>query len=179
MKFILEILPLAAFFLAYQREGLMVATIVLMVATAISVVVLYIKERKIPVNPLISAILVGVFGGLTLALDNPIFIKMKPTILNLLFAVILVVGVKIDKPPLKYLMQAAIKMTQQGWKTLSVRWAGFFVFLAIVNEIVWRTQSEAFWVNFKVFGMLPLTMLFLLSQMPLINKHTIDNPSEN
>ena len=179
MKFIFEIFPLAAFFITYQREGLMTATMVLMVATAISVAILYAKDKKIPINPLVSAVLVGVFGGLTLALNDDTFIKMKPTILNILFAVILWGGVRMGKLPLKYLMQSALQMTEQGWRSLSLRWAGFFLFLALVNEIVWRTQPEAFWVNFKVFGMLPLTVLFLLSQMPLINKHTIDNPSEN
>lgn len=179
MKFMLEMLPLAAFFIAYQREGLMTATIVLMVATAISVTVLYVKERKVPMNPLISAILVGIFGGLTLALNDDTFIKMKPTILNLLFAAILIVGVKMGKPPLKYLMQSAINMAEEGWMKLSMRWAGFFVFLALLNEIIWRTQAEAFWVNFKVFGMLPLTLLFLLSQMPLLNKHMVDSDTEN
>lgn len=177
MKFLLEILPLAAFFIAYQKADLMVATAVLMGATLISVGILYLKDKKVPLNPLISAALVGVFGGLTLALNNDIFIKMKPTILNLLFAVILVVGVRMGKPPLKYLMQAAMQMTEEGWRGLSLRWAGLFVFLAVVNEIVWRTQPEAFWVNFKVFGMLPITLLFLLSQIPFIQRHIIDNSS--
>lgn len=179
MKFIFEILPLLAFFVAYNRFGLMEATMVLMVATAISVAILYIKDRKLHASPLISAVLIGIFGGLTLIFKDPIFIKMKPTILNLLFGIILIGGSLMNKPPLKYLMQMAIQMTEEGWKLLSLRWGIFFILLACVNEYVWRSYPEEFWVNFKVFGMLPLTMLFLLTQMPLIQKHIIDNPSEN
>ncbi len=174
MKFLLEILPLAAFFIAYQKTDLMLATLVLMVATAISVGVLYLKEKKIPFNPLISAVLVGVFGGLTLIFEDPIFIKMKPTIINLLFAVILIVGTLLKKPPLKYLMQMAIQMTEEGWRILSLRWAGLFIFLAGLNEYIWRNYPEEFWVNFKVFGMLPLTLIFLLCQMPLIKRHILN-----
>ena len=174
MKFILEILPLAAFFITYNQLGLMKATVALMIATAISVTTLYVIEKKIPLNPLISAILVGLFGGMTLFFDDPIFIKMKPTILNTLFAIILFAGVRMGKPPLKYLMQMAIQLTEEGWQKLSVRWALFFLFLAILNEIIWRTQSEDFWVNFKVFGMLPLSIGFMLLQMPLINRTIIE-----
>ncbi len=179
MKFLLEMFPLAAFFIAYNREGLMTATLVLMIATAISIGIIYLKYRKIPLNPLISAVLIGVFGGLTLFFNDDTFIKIKPTIINLLFAAILLIGVKIGKPPLKYMMQMAMQLTEQGWRKLSINWAFFFMFLAGLNEYIWRSYPEDFWVNFKVFGMLPLTIVFLLTQVPLIKRYMIDDHKQD
>jgi intracellular septation protein len=172
MKFLLEILPLAAFFLSYQQAGLMIATLILIIATTLSVTILYIIDRKIPLNPLISALLVGIFGGLTLYLNDPLFIKLKPTIINCLFAAILFIGVAIGKPPLKYLMGMALPLTDRGWRLLSLRWGIFFIGLALLNEYIWRHYSEEFWVNFKVFGMLPLTLIFLITQLPMIQRET-------
>ena len=157
----------------------MVATAALMMATAVSVAILYVRERRLPLTPLLSAVVIGIFGGLTLALKDDTFIKMKPTIVNLLFASILLVGLSINKPPLKYLMQSALHLSERGWRILSLRWACFFIFLAGLNEYIWRSYPEDFWVNFKVFGMLPLTLLFLLTQIPLIQRYIIDNASEN
>lgn len=178
MKFFLEILPLGAFFTAYQMHGLMTATLVLMIATTASIGILYIIDKKIALNPLISALLVGIFGGLTLILKDPTFIKIKPTIINCLFAAILIIGVTLKKPPLKYLLQMAITLDDQGWRILSLRWAGLFIFLAGLNEYIWRNFPEDFWVNFKVFGMLPISILFMLTQIPLIQRHMIEEEEE-
>lgn len=178
MKLLLEFLPLISFFIAYHQAGLMTATAVLIAATLISITILYLKERRIALNPLISASLVGFFGGLTLILQDDLFIKIKPTIVNMLFATILLGGVYIKKPPLKYLMQVALPMREEGWMKLSFRWGFFFIFLAGVNEVIWRNFSEEFWVGFKVFGMLPLTILFLLTQLPLIQRMAIDEQTQ-
>jgi intracellular septation protein len=183
MKFLLDILPLAAFFLAYQFGGnlpgyedkrILVATGALIVATLFSLSVTYIKDRKIALNPLISGVVVTLFGGLTIALNNDTFIKMKPTIVNLLFATILLIGLAMKKPLLKYLLEVAVKLTERGWRVLTFRWAIFFIFLAGLNEFIWRTQTEEFWVNFKVFGMMPITILFMLAQWPLFKREMIE-----
>ncbi len=178
MKIILDILPLAAFFISYQLGGLMTATIAIMAATSLSLLILYVMERKLSLNPLISGILVGIFGGLTLFFDNAIFIKMKPTLVNLLFAAILIGGLLfLKKPLLKYMLEIAFQLTEEGWQKLTMRWGIFFILLAAVNEVIWRNFSEEFWVNFKVFGMMPLTMIFMLSQLPLIKRHIINDPN--
>lgn len=178
MKFLLDIAPLAAFFIAYKTYGLMLATFVLVVATAITILVLYLKNGKIAMNPLITAVIVGIFGGLTLYFNDPLFIKIKPTIINCLFALILFIGVKMQKHPLKLLMGMAIQMSDKGWRTLSIRWGLFFIFLAIVNEVIWRNYSEDFWVNFKVFGMMPLTLLFIMTQIPLMQREIAETHNE-
>ena len=146
-----------------------------MVATVIAVLFSYILEKKIPIMPTVGAGIVLLFGGLTIYFDNDIFFKMKPTIINVLFAVILYGGILINKPLLKYLLGAALKLEETGWKILTQRWIGFFVALAILNEIVWRTQSTDVWVNFKVFGILPITFIFTMTQFPLIKKYQIED----
>ena len=124
--------------------------------------------------PLASGILITLFGGLTIYFDNKVFFYMKPTIINLLFAGILFFGKYVTKKPLlKIFFQNALNLEDEGWKKLSYRWILFFIFIAILNEIVWRTQSETFWVNFKVWGLLPITFLFTASQFPLINKYKL------
>ena len=125
--------------------------------------------------PTVGAGIVLIFGGLTIYFDNEIFIKMKPTIINLVFAVILYGGMLIKKPLLKILLGAALKLEEKGWKILTYRWIGFFIALAVLNEIVWRTQTTDIWVNFKVFGILPITFIFTMTQFPLIKKHQIDD----
>ena len=124
---------------------------------------------------LVSTIILVVFGGLSLFFKNEIFFKMKPTIINVLFAVILYGGILINKPLLKYLLGAALKLEEAGWKILTQRWIGFFIALAVLNEIVWRTQSTDIWVNFKVFGILPITFIFTMTQFPLIKKYQIED----
>ena len=131
-------------------------------------------EKKIPYVPLIGAVVISLFGGLTLYFDNPIFIYMKPTIVNIIFALILIVSkVFYKKNFLKFFLQSAFQLNEEGWSKLNFRWAYFFIFLAILNEIVWRTQPEAIWVNFKVWGMLPITIIFTALQVPLINKYKV------
>ena len=188
MKFLLDFFPLAAFFVAYQwgdafpgfeGQRILAATLALMGATFISLAITYAMERKIAMNPLISGVLVAFFGGLTLALKDDTFIKMKPTIVNLLFASILLIGLAYKKSLLRYLLEVAIKLTDRGWKILTFRWALFFIFLAGVNEVVWRTQTEEFWVNFKVFGMMPLTLLFMLSQWGLLKREMLPDQESN
>jgi len=125
--------------------------------------------------PTVGATIVLIFGGLTIYFDNEIFFKMKPTIINLLFAAILYGGVIMKKPLLKFLLGAALKLQDEGWKILTQRWIGFFIALAILNEIIWRTQSTDIWVNFKVFGILPITFIFTITQFALIKKYQIED----
>ena len=176
LKFITDFGPLLIFFTIYYKSGnnLSAAIPPLIIATLIAVAIIYFVEKKIPYVPLIGAIVISLFGGLTLYFDNPIFIYMKPTIVNIIFAVILIVSnIYFNKNFLKLFLQTAFQLNDEGWKKLNFRWAYFFIFLAILNEIVWRTQPEATWVNFKVWGMLPITIIFTGMQMPLINKYKL------
>jgi intracellular septation protein len=173
-KFFLDLGPLVIFFYFYKQYGMMQAIIPLIIATVISVVLIYWLEKKIPMIPILGAILVSVFGGLTVISDNKIFFYMKPTIINLLLASILIFGkIILKKNLLKNLLQSSIQMTDDGWKELNDRWIYFFIFLAILNELIWRTQSESFWVQFKVFGIIPVTLVFAILQVSLIKKHRI------
>ena len=165
-------MPLAVFFIAYKMGGVMAATVALMVATSISMGVIYGVERKIALAPLITGGVVMIMGGLTIALKDPAFIKIKPTIVNLSFAAILLGGVFIGKRGLlKYVLDVAFHLTDEGWRILSRRWGFFFVFLAGLNECIWRNFSEDFWVNFKVFGMFTLTIAFAVSQFKLVERY--------
>ena len=174
-KLLIDIGPLAVFFIFYLRSDLKSAIIPLMIATIIAVLFSYIMEKKIPIMPTVGAFIILIFGGLTIYFDNEVFFKMKPTIINLLFALILYGGMIIKKPLLKLLLGAAIKLEDVGWKILTQRWISFFIALAIINEIVWRTQSTDIWVNFKVFGILPITFIFTMTQFPLIKKYQIED----
>ena len=174
-KLLIDIGPLAVFFIFYTRSGLQASILPFMVATVIAVLFSYILEKKIPIMPTVGAGIVLLFGGLTIYFDNDVFFKMKPTIINVLFAVILYGGILINKPLLKYLLGAALKLEETGWKILTQRWIGFFIALAVLNEIVWRTQTTDIWVNFKVFGILPITFIFTMTQFPLIKKYQIED----
>ena len=174
-KLLIDIGPLAVFFIFYSRSDLKSAIIPFMIATIIAVLFSYIMEKKIPIMPTVGAFIILIFGGLTIYFDNEVFFKMKPTIINLLFALILYGGVIVKKPLLKFLLGAAIKLEDEGWKILTQRWISFFIALAILNEIVWRTQSTDIWVNFKVFGILPITFIFTMTQFPLIKKYQIED----
>ena len=174
-KLLIDIGPLAVFFIFYTRSGLQASILPFMVATIIAVLFSYILEKKIPIMPTVGAAIVLLFGGLTIYFDNDVFFKMKPTIINVLFAVILYGGILINKLLLKYLLGAALKLEEAGWKILTQRWIGFFIALAVLNEIVWRTQSTDVWVNFKVFGILPITFIFTMTQFPLIKKYQIED----
>ena len=151
------------------------AILPLIIATLLATGILYFLEKKIPKIPIIGAALVAVFGGLTLYFDDKIFFYMKPTIVNILFAGILFIGnFFLRKNLLKSLLETSIKLEDQGWEILNQRWTLFFIFLAILNELVWRTQSEDFWVKFKVFGIIPITLIFTMFQINLINKYKKD-----
>ena len=176
IKLFIDIGPLAIFFIYYKISGdLIEAILPLMVATVFSVLISYILEKKIPIMPTLGAGIVVIFGGLTIIFDNKIFIFMKPTIINIIFAAILYGGIILKKPLLKYLLGSALKLEEQGWTTLTQRWAAFFIALAVLNEIVWRTMSEEFWVSFKVFGIMPITFIFTMTQFPLIKKYQVDD----
>ena len=173
LKLALEIGPLVLFFVANARAGIFWATGVFMVAILISLSMTWILERRLPTLPLVTGLFVLVFGGLTLILQDELFIKLKPTIVNTLFAVILLGGLWCGKSFLKSLMGSMFSMTDQGWRILTFRWALFFVVLAILNEIVWRNTSTDNWVSFKVFGIMPLTLVFSIMQLPTMNRHRL------
>ena len=188
LKLALEIGPLMVFFFGNLRgEWLVdkfpalsavggpvfVATALFMAATVISLIVSKIVFHHLPVMPLVSGVVVLMFGSLSIWLQDETFIKMKPTIVNTLFGVALLVGLMFGKSLLGYVFNAAFQLDETGWKKLTLRWGIFFLVLAVMNEIVWRNFSDAAWVNFKVWGTMPITILFTLSQMPLIMRHTI------
>ena len=177
LKFITDFGPLLIFFFFYydSNKDLKVAIPPFIIATIISLVVVWFLEKKIPMVPLLGGVLITLFGGLTIYFDNPVFIYIKPTIINLLFGLALLFGKFFtDEPILKKMLGKSISLTNEGWEILNKRWIYFFFALAILNEAVWRTQSEEFWVNFKVWGLLPITFIFTAFQIGLINKHKIN-----
>jgi len=174
IKFLTDFGPLLIFFIIYFKNdhNLMLAIPPFVGATLLALVIVYFLEKRIPMMPLASGIIITLFGGLTLYFDNKIFFYMKPTIVNLLFATILFFGKYFtQKPLLKIFFNNALKLEDEGWEQLNLRWIYFFIFVAILNEIVWRTQSEVFWVNFKVWGLLPISFIYAASLLPLINKY--------
>jgi intracellular septation protein len=171
VKLMLELGPLALFFAAYSRFNIYVATAVLMASVLVTLAVSYGVLRRIPVMPLVTAVIVLIFGSLTLFFHDETLIKIKPTALYLLFAAALFAGLAMRKPILKILFDGALQVNEEGWRLLTWRWAYFFIALAVLNEIVWRTQTTDLWVKFKTFGFMPLTILFALAQAPLIMKH--------
>jgi len=188
LKLALELGPLLVFFFANARgeslierfpvlgqigEPIFLATALFMVATVIALAISWSMTRTLPMMPLISGIVVLVFGALTLWLHNDTFIKMKPTIVNTLFGAILLGGLLFGKSLLGYVFDSAFKLDAEGWRKLTFRWGLFFIFLAIANEVVWRNFSTDAWVSFKVWGIMPITIVFTLLQMPLIQKHTL------
>jgi len=178
IKFLVDFGPLAVFFVAYKVGGLMPATLALIIATLVALAIGYWATRKLALMPLVTAVIVTIFGGLTLWLNNDIFIKMKPTIVQGFFAVILFGGLLLKRPTLQFVMGEALKLTNDGWRQLTLRFALFFTGMAILNEIVWRNVPEDLWIDFKVFGILGLTVLFSLTQMPLMKRHMIDTGGE-
>jgi intracellular septation protein len=169
----LDLGPLLIFFLTFQLAGIFAATAAFMVAVLLALAVGYAIERRLSPMPLFTAVLVLIFGGLTLYLKNDTFIKMKPTVLYAGFGLTLLCGLLFGRLFVKYLFAAAFELTEEGWRKLTFRWGWFFLALAIVNEIVWRSMPTAAWVKFKVFGIIPLIMLFALAQMPLVLKHEV------
>jgi intracellular septation protein len=176
LKLALELGPLGLFFLASYRYNLHVATGVLMVGVVVALAISYGIVRRLPIMPLVTAVAVLVFGALTFYFDNPVFIKVKPTIVNCIFGAVLLGGLLFNRSLLSVLLDTAFSLDEAGWRKLTLRWGVFFFVLAAINEIVWRTQSDTFWAGFKVFGTMPLTILFALSQVPLILKHELKNP---
>jgi intracellular septation protein len=190
LKMALELGPLLVFFFGNLRGEwlvgkfpalsaiggpLLVATALFMVATVISLVISKIVFKHLPVMPFVSGIVVLVFGSLSIWLQDETFIKMKPTIVNTLFGVLLLGGLFFGKSLLGYVFNSAFQLDDEGWKKLTLRWGIFFLFLAVLNEVVWRNFSDEAWVNFKVWGTMPITILFTLSQMPLIMRHTVQD----
>ena len=176
VKFVTDFGPLVVFFFFYYNsdKNLKIAIPPFIIATLISLFVVWLIEKKIPMVPLISGILITLFGGLTIYFDNAVFLYIKPTIINVLFGLTLLFGKFFtDEPILKKIMGKSLSITQEGWNLLNKRWMYFFFGVAILNECVWRTQSEEFWVNFKVWGLLPISFLVALSQFPLINKYKL------
>lgn len=189
LKMALELGPLLIFFFGNLRGEwlaktfpaltaiggpLLIATALFMAATVLSLIISKIVFKHLPVMPFVSGIVVMVFGGLSIWLQDETFIKMKPTIVNTLFGVTLLGGLAFGTSLLGYVFNAAFQLDAEGWRKLTLRWGIFFLFLAVLNEVVWRNFSADVWVNFKVWGTMPITILFTLAQMPLIMKHSLE-----
>ncbi|RWH70732.1 MAG: septation protein A [Mesorhizobium sp.] len=194
LKLVLELGPLMVFFFANARGAwlsqkfpalaelggpIFVATGLFMAATAIALIASWLLTRTLPIMPMVSGVVVFVFGALTLYLQDDIFIKMKPTIVNMLFGGVLLGGLFFGKSLLGYVFDSAFSLDAEGWKKLTFRWGLFFLFLALVNEVVWRNFSTDAWVTFKVWGIMPITLLFTFSQMPLIMRHSLEGKTGN
>lgn len=191
LKLALEMGPLIVFFIANNRGEklaemfpalaelggpLFIATAFFMLATAIALIASWVLTRTLPLMPVVSGGVIFIFGALTLYLHDETFIKLKPTIINSLFGITLLGGLVFKKPLLKYVLGAAFELNEKGWFHLTIRWALFFFAMAIVNEVIWRNFSTDFWVAFKVWGNIPITVIFMAFQFPLINRHSIEEP---
>ncbi len=194
LKLALELGPLLVFFFANSRGEwlvekwpvlgsfggpLFLATGLFMIATAIALSASWVLTRTLPIMPLVSGVVVFIFGALTLWLQDELFIKMKPTIVNSLFGAVLLGGLFFGKALLGYVFESAFRLDAEGWRKLTFRWGLFFFFLAVANEVVWRNFSTDFWVAFKVWAIMPITLVFTFTQMPLIMRHSLDGkPAE-
>jgi intracellular septation protein len=174
VKLAVDIGPLVLFFAVNARFGIFAGTAVFMAAVLAALVVTYALIRRWPIMPLVSAAIVLVFGSLTLVLHDDTFIKVKPTIIYALFGAVLVAGYLLDKPFLAIVFDSMFHLNEEGWRKLTLRWAAFFFVMAVLNEAVWRTQSTDFWVNFKLFGFVPLTFVFAALQYPMMMRHAIE-----
>jgi intracellular septation protein len=175
LKLALDFGPLVLFFLANARWGIFVATAVFMAAVLTSLAVNYALTRRLAAMPLVTALVVMIFGGLTIWLQDETFIKLKPTIIYSLFAAVLLGGLFAGRTLLAFVFDSVFHLTEEGWRKLTLRWGVFFIAMAIVNEMVWRSVSTDAWVAFKTFGFLPLTVAFALAQTPLILRHSSGN----
>ncbi|CAN7750373.1 septation protein A [Mesorhizobium caraganae] len=193
LKLVLELGPLMVFFFANARGAwlvekfpvlaefggpIFVATGLFMAATAIALIASWLLMRTLPIMPMVSGVVVFIFGALTLYLQDDVFIKMKPTIVNTLFGGVLLGGLYFGRSLLGYVFDSAFRLDAEGWRKLTFRWGLFFLFLALANEVVWRNFSTDFWVTFKVWGIMPITLLFTFSQMPLILRHSIEDKTD-
>ena len=193
LKFALELGPLLVFFFANSKGEqlaeqfpilasfggpIFIATGLFMIAMVISLGLSLLLTRTLPIMPLVTLAVVLVFGGLTLYLQDDTFIKMKPTIVNALFAAVLLIGLYFGKSLLAYVFESAFKITDEGWRILTLRWGLFFIFLAVLNEVVWRNFSTDFWVSFKVWGTMPITMIFAMFQMTIVTRYALPEEDE-
>jgi intracellular septation protein len=176
VKFMLELGPLGIFFAVNYFSNIFYATASLMVATTVSLIVSKIVLKRVPVLALVTGSFVIVFGFLTIWLHNETFIKVKPTVVNALFAATLSTGLLLRRNFLKIALGEVLMLTEEGWRLLTLRWIGFFLFLAVVNEVVWRNFSTDFWAGFKSFGIMPMTFLFMIAQIGLIMKYQLPEP---
>ena len=189
IKLALELGPLVLFFLAnnqgekliasvswlaWFREPIFFATAVFMIAITVSLVLSRMLMGRLPIMPLVTGVVVLVFGGLTLLLHDDLFITLKPTIINTMFGLVLLGGLLFGRSLLSYVFDDAFKLTEEGWRKLTFRWGLFFIVLALLNEVVWRTQTTDFWVAFKVWGVMPLTFAFMMFQMPILTRHGLE-----
>ena len=189
VRMAIELGPLVVFFVLNSKadsifgnaeaQNIFYATGGFMAATVISLAYSYAKFRKVPTMPLVTGIFVMIFGALTIYLHDEQFIKVKPTIVNALFATALLGAAAMGKPIMKQLFDGAFNLTDKGWMVLTVRWGLFFVFLGVINEVVWRNFSTDFWVSFKLFGVMPLTMIFGIAQIPVLTKHAPKDETES
>jgi intracellular septation protein len=178
LKLVLDLGPLLLFFVANSRYGIFAATAAFMVAVLVALVVSYAMTRRLPIMPVVTAFIVLVFGSLTLILHDATFIKVKPTIIYALFGTVLLGGLYFNKPLLGVVFDSLFHLTDEGWRKLTWRWAIYFLALAALNEIVWRNVSTNAWVDFKVFGVTPLTFIFAALQTPLVKKYSAEPASE-
>jgi intracellular septation protein len=174
LKLVLDLGPLVLFFIANSRYGIFVATATFMAAVLAALAVSYALTRHLPIMPVVTAIIVLVFGGLTLILHDATFIKVKPTIIYALFGAVLLGGLYFNRPLLGVVFDSLFQLTEEGWRKLTLRWALFFFALAVLNEIVWRNTSTNVWVDFKVFGVTPLIFVFAALQAPLLKKYAAE-----
>ena len=174
-KLLIEMGPLVAFFIANWKAGIFWGTGIFMAATAAALTASWVLTRKIAMVPLVSAVFVALFGALTLWLHSELFIKVKVTLINALFGAVLLGGVAMGRSYIKLIMGEAVKLTEEAWRTLSIRWGVFFLAMAVLNEVVWRNFPTDAWVNFKVFGLLPITLAFAFANAPYMTKHMIED----
>jgi intracellular septation protein len=178
LKLTLELGPIVLYFAVYRLYGLLPATATMMLTVLVTLGVSWAMLRRLPIMPLVTAAIVLVFGGAALITGDKTFAKVKLTVLYATFSAALFYGLWFGKPILKVVFDEALHLTEEGWRSLTWRWAFFFAALAVVNEIVWRSVDEATWVNFKTFGIMPLTFLFMLAQTPLITRTMIEEAQD-
>jgi intracellular septation protein len=173
LKLLLEMGPLVLFFFTNWKFGIFPATGVLMAGVVIALIASWVLTRHLPIMPVVTAVAVVFFGALTFFFHDELFIKLKPTIVNTIFGTILLGGLALGRPLLPVVLDSVLQLKEEGWRKLTFRWGLFFYVLAIINEIVWRTQTTDFWVSFKALGIMPLTIVFALAQVPLIMRYEL------